>query len=124
MAGNPLTNPNWAPELADTVDRLVGQVRDNATSKAVKVVRGVVFGLVVGVTAITALVLVVIIGTRLLQQLLTIAGLLDADTSVWVSYMVMAGILFVAGVLCMRKRSAPDAAGTTSTSSGSKKHST
>ena len=124
MAGNPLTNPNWAPELADTVDRLVGQVRDNATSKAVKVVRGVVFGLVVGVTAITALVLVVIIGTRLLQQLLTIAGLLDADTSVWVSYMVMAGILFVAGVLCMRKRSGPDAAGTTSTSSGSKKHST
>ena len=123
MAGNPLTNPDWAPELADTVDRLVGRVRDNATSKAVKAVRGVVFGLVVGVTAITALVLAIIIGTRLLQQLLTIAGLFDADTSVWVSYMIMAGILFVAGVFCMRKRSAPDAAGTSSTSSGSKKHS-
>ena len=26
MAGNPLTNPNWAAELADTVDRYVGKV--------------------------------------------------------------------------------------------------
>ena len=27
MPGNPFTDPNWAPDLADTVERVVGKVR-------------------------------------------------------------------------------------------------
>ena len=45
MAGNPLTDPNWAADLADTVERVVGTVRDRATKPAVHVTRGIVFGL-------------------------------------------------------------------------------
>ena len=35
MPGNPLTDPNWAPDLADTVERVVGTVREGATTPVV-----------------------------------------------------------------------------------------
>jgi len=107
MAGNPLNNPNWAPELASLVERYVGMVRDNVTGKAVKVVRGIVFGVVVAFTSIAALVLALIIGTKLLQRIVNIGGFIDRDSSVWVSYMVLGGMLFLAGLFCMRKRNTP-----------------
>ena len=107
MAGNPLNNPNWAPELANTIDRYVGMVRDKVTGKAVVAVRGIVFGVVVAFTAIAALILSLIIGTKLLQRVVNIGGAIDSDSSVWVSYMVMGGLLFVAGLVCMRKRHTP-----------------
>jgi hypothetical protein len=108
MAGNPLTNPNWAPELADTVERLVGQVRDKATNKVVVVVRALVFGVLIVVSAFAATVLAVILGTKLLQRIVNIGGAIDADSSVWVSYVVLGGILTLAGMFCMRKRNSPD----------------
>ncbi|MFN8021210.1 MAG: hypothetical protein U0Q03_06740 [Acidimicrobiales bacterium] len=108
MAGNPLNNPNWAPELANLVDKYVALVRDNVTSKAVLGVRAAVFGLVVGVTAIATVILSVILGTKLLQRIVNIGGWIDRDSSVWVSYMVMGGILFLAGLFCMRKRHTPE----------------
>jgi hypothetical protein len=104
MAGNPLTNPNWAPELADTVERIVGQVRDKATSKVVVVVRAVVFGVIIACTAVATLVLAIILGTKLLQRIVNIGGWIDADSSVWVSYLVLGGILTLGGLLCMYKR--------------------
>ena len=44
MPGNPFTDPNWAPDLADTVERTVGKVRTLTTDNAVKVSRALVFG--------------------------------------------------------------------------------
>ena len=108
MAGNPLTNPNWASELADTVDRYVGMVRDTATSKVVVGVRAIVFGLVCAVVAVATIVLSLILGTKLLQRIVNIGGAIDTDSSVWVSYMVLGGILLLGGVFCMRKRHTPD----------------
>ena len=40
MPGNPFTDPNWAAELADTVERVVGTVRDKATTPVVKAITG------------------------------------------------------------------------------------
>ena len=104
MPGNPLTDPNWAPELADTVERLVGQVRDKTTGRVVVVVRAVVFGVIIAFTGIATVVLAVILGTKLLQTILTIGGWIDADSSVWISYMVLSGIFTLAGLFCMYKR--------------------
>ena len=108
MAGNPLNDPNWAPELANLVDRYVGFVRDNVTGKAVTAVRGLVFGLIIAFTSIAAVILMVILGTKLLQRIVNIGGWIDRDSSVWVSYMVVGGILFLAGLFCMRKRRTPE----------------
>ena len=47
MPGNPLTDPDWAPDLADTVERVVGTVREKTTDNVVKIARLIVFGLLV-----------------------------------------------------------------------------
>jgi predicted lysophospholipase L1 biosynthesis ABC-type transport system permease subunit len=109
MAGNPLTNPNWAPELADTIDKYVGAVRDKATRKAVVVVRALVFGLLIAVTAVVAVVVGIILGVKLLQRIVNIGGWIDADSSVWVSYVVMGVLLVIAGTWSMAKRSSKTA---------------
>ena len=108
MPGNPLTDPNWAPDLADTVERVVGAVRDKTTAKAVTLVRALVFGIVIGVAAVVAIVLAVIVGLRLVQNVVNIGGWIDRDTAVGISYLVLGGILALAGMFMMGKRRAKE----------------
>ena len=102
MAGNPLTDPDWAADLADTIERVVGQVRDRATKPAVHVTRGIVFGLLAGILGLFALVMLLIGATRALQVLLGLA--LPHDRAVYVSYLLIGGILCLGGLLCLWKR--------------------
>lgn len=104
MPGNPLTDPNWAPDLANQITSLVGTVRDKTTDNAVKAVRGVVFGLLAAMLGLVALVLLLIVATRGLQSLISLA--LDWDQAVYVSYLLIGGILTLVGLLLMGKRSA------------------
>ena len=62
MPGNPLTDPNWAKDLADTVDRYVGKVRTTVTDRAVTAVRAVVFGIVILIAAPVTFALLLILG--------------------------------------------------------------
>jgi hypothetical protein len=104
MPGNPLTDPNWAPELADTIDGLVGEVRDKVTDKAVTAVRGVVFGVIIAITSVAVITLLVIVLLRLFQEILQVVFQADVATSVWISYFMMAGILTIGGALAMHMR--------------------
>jgi hypothetical protein len=104
MPGNPLTDPNWAPDLANQITTLVGTVRDKTTNNAVKAVRGVVFGLLALMLGLVAIVLLLVIATRGLQSLLSLA--FDWDRSVYLSYFILGGILTLGGLLLMGKRSA------------------
>lgn len=102
MPGNPLTDPNWAPDLANQITNLVGTVRDKTTNNAVKAVRAVVFGLIGLFLGAVAVVLVLIVATRGLQALLSLV--LDWPQAVYVSYFVVGGILTASGLLLMSKR--------------------
>lgn len=104
MPGNPLTDPNWAPDLANQITTLVGNVRDKTTNNAVKAVRGVVFGLLALFLGLVAFVLLLIVATRGLQSLLSLA--VDWDRAVYLSYLIIGGILTLGGLLLMGKRSA------------------
>jgi len=106
--GNPLTDPNWASDLADTIDRYVGKVRTTVTDRAVYAVRAVVFGIVILIAAPVALALMVILGTRFVERLVEIGT--DHDSSVWLSYMIIGGLMVVGGSLLMRKRYGNDEA--------------
>jgi hypothetical protein len=106
MAGNPLTDPNWAGDLADTVERVVSQVRDRATKPAVHVARGIVFGLLIALLAIVAVTLLLIGATRGLQVLLALG--LSQGRAVYISYAIVGGILCIAGALFLRKRHTTD----------------
>jgi hypothetical protein len=110
MPGNPLNNPNWAPQIADTIERVVGQVRDKATTRVVVVVRALVFGIIIGVSALAAVVVGIILATRFIQVLVNIGGAVDADSAVWVSYLVMSFLLAIIGIVCMMKRGSGETA--------------
>ena len=106
MPGNPLTDPNWAADLADTVERVVGTVRDQATTPAVHVTRGIVFGLLAAFLGLTALILAFIGITRGLQALLDLV--VTPAQAVYLSYLILGGILCLAGALFFRQRHSPD----------------
>jgi hypothetical protein len=107
MPGNPLTDPNWAPDLADTVERVVGTVREKTTDNVVKAARIIVFGLLGAFLGITALILLVIILTRALQALLDFA--VTPARAVYISYFIVGGICCLLGVFLMKKRHSSDA---------------
>ena len=69
MPGNPLTDPNWAPDLTDQITEFIGNVRKKTTDNAVKAARAVVFGLLGVILGLFALVLALIGITRGLQAL-------------------------------------------------------
>ena len=102
MPGNPFTDPNWAKEITDFIDRWVVKVRTTITDRVVVAVRAVVFGIVIVIAAPVALILMVILSTKLLQRIVAIAT--DHDSSIWISYAVMGGVLVLAGSMMMRKR--------------------
>jgi hypothetical protein len=103
MPGNPFTDPNWAADLADTVERVVGGVRDKTTKPLVKAARAIVYGLFAGILGITAVVLLLIIATRAIEALFDIG--LDHDQAVYLSYLTIGGILCLGGLLIMKRRS-------------------
>lgn len=102
MPGNPLTDENWAHDVADQIITVVGNVRDKTTNNVVKGARGVVFGLLGLILGFVAVVLVLILITRALQSLLDIW--FAWATAVWISYFIIGGILTVGGLLLMSKR--------------------
>jgi hypothetical protein len=102
MPGNPFTDPNWAPDVVNEIERLVGTVRTTATDRVVTVVRGLVFGIIIGIAALIAFALLIILCTKLLQTILE--GVTDTDSSVWLSYLIMSAVLFGLGGLAMRMR--------------------
>lgn len=107
MGLNPIGNPTFAKEAADTVERLVGKVRDNTTARAVTAARGLVFGLLGAFAAFVAVVLLLIIATRVLQIIWAVP--FDHDSSVWLSYVTVGGIFTAAGLLLMARRHAKPA---------------
>ena len=67
MAGNPLTDPDWANNTTDTVVRLVDSVKAKTTKPAVMAARGLVFGLLALFLGLFAIVLLLVGVTRGLQ---------------------------------------------------------
>jgi hypothetical protein len=102
MPGNPLTDPNWAAELADTIERTVATVRQRTTRPLLLAYRGVIFGVVAAIGAGVAVVLLIIALVRALQALLDLA--FDHHDSVWISYLLVGAVFSVAGLIVMKKR--------------------
>ena len=92
---------DWPKQIADQVEHYVRLIHDKVTVKVVKAIRSVVFGLIVAVVGISALVLFVIMLERLLR--------IPFFGRIWLAHMAT-GLIFVAvGSFLMRKRHPPRA---------------
>lgn len=90
---------DWPAQAADTVVRVVGQVRDRTTGPAVTVARAVVYGLLAAVVGAAALVLLVAALVRFVD--------VWVPEDVWAAHLIVGAVLTLAGLLLWRKRRAP-----------------
>jgi hypothetical protein len=107
MPTNPLSDPKWAAQIADTIERVVALIRDRTTRPIIMIARGLVFGLLVAIIAPFALVVALVGLTRGIQAALDWP--FAHDTSVWVSYLALGALLLLAGTICMSKRNPKEA---------------
>jgi len=107
MPTNPLSDPNWAPQVADTIERVVGEVRDRTTRPIIMTARGLVFGLLAVIVGLFAVVILIIGLFRALQALLEWP--FDHETAVWLSYVLVGGLFCLGGVFCMVQRNPKEA---------------
>ncbi len=106
MPGNPLTDPNWPTELADQIERVVGTVRQKTTVPLIHLARAIVYGLLGGIIGLFAVVLVLVAVTRGLQALLD--TVVSWEQAVYLSYLIVGGILCLIGLFLLMKRHLPD----------------
>jgi hypothetical protein len=89
---------DWASQATDTLDRIVGIVRDRAVGPALTIARAVVYGTLAAIVGSVAVVLFAIGAVRFLD--IWIPG------DVWIPYAIIGGIFFLAGVLVFPRRKA------------------
>ena len=87
---------DWTQQVADTIDNAVSVVRDKTVVPAQKAVAAVVAGLLAGLLAAVAMVLFAIGAFRGLVILV--------PEDVWLAYLILGGILTVAGLFCWSRR--------------------
>lgn len=102
MAGNPLTDPNWADDFSATIVETVDKVRSRTTKPIVMVARGLVFGLLSTFLGLMALVLLLVGLSRGLINLLEWP--FDHDSAVWISHLVLGSLLCLTGAIFMIRR--------------------
>ena len=102
MAGNPLSDPEFPKKTVDFIDRVVGAVRDRTTKPVVAVTRGIVFGSIVVVVAVSLVVVALIALVRGAQEVFEL--FLSERRAVWASYFAVGGSFILVGALLMRAR--------------------
>ena len=91
------TSPDWTVQVADTIESVVGSVRDKTAVPLETVARALVYGIVLGTMGVTALILVTILSIRALSYVL----------EVWAAYAIIGGLFTLGGMLLWRKRRPP-----------------
>ncbi|HEX4489854.1 MAG TPA: hypothetical protein VH914_01495 [Acidimicrobiia bacterium] len=88
---------DWTTEAVDTIEKVVGAVRERTVVPAHRFTRVVVYGMFAAFAVVTALVLLVLGAFR--------GGVLVAQGEVWAVWLVLGGIFVVLGLFFWAKRS-------------------
>ena len=95
---------DWPAQAADTIERVVGSVRDKTTGPAITVARWVVYGTFALLVGHAVLVLLAIAAVRLLDVYLPDAWVGEDHT--WVAHLLVGLVFTLAGMLLWSKRTA------------------
>ena len=96
---------DWPAQAADTIVRVVGQVRDKTAGPAITAARGIVYGLLAGLLGGMAAILLAIVAVRVLDAYLPDAVFGEQHT--WAAHGLV-GLLFSAvGLVLWSKRRPP-----------------
>jgi hypothetical protein len=92
---------DWPAQAADTIVRVVGQVRDKTAGPAITAARGVVYGLLAGLLGATCAVLLAIMLVRLLDNYLV------GENNTWLAHLIVGALFSVAGVFMLFVKAKP-----------------
>jgi hypothetical protein len=90
---------DWTVSAADTVERVVGAVRDKTTVPITTVARVLVFGLLAAVLGLAAAVFLAV-------GLVRAVDVYTGDGRVWIAHGSVGGIFTLAGLFLLRKATA------------------
>lgn len=93
------STPDWPQQATETIVGLVDNVKHKTTEPATKAVRGIVYGIVIIILGVPAVIMLLVGIVHLLSQVANSAGL-----GVWVVYLVLGLIFTIVGWLAWRKR--------------------
>jgi len=94
--------PDWADQTADTIVRVVGNVRDRTTGPALLVVRAVVYGMFIALVGMAALVLFTILAVRFIDNYLPSS--VFGDEHVWMAHLILGLLFAIIGTVLFRQR--------------------
>jgi hypothetical protein len=105
LPGPPPQERDWPAQAADTIEHVVGQVRDKTTGPALTGARAVVYGTFAAIVGVAALVLLIVALIRLVDSYLPDA--VFGEDHMWATYLIV-GLAFtvVGGVLWARRTGA------------------
>ena len=90
---------DWTVQAADTVERVVGSVRDKTTVPLTTIARVLVFGLLAAIVGTATLVFLTI-------GLVRAVDVYTGDGNVWIAHASVGGIFTLVGVFLLRKATA------------------
>lgn len=95
---------DWAGEAADSIERVIDNVRDKAVVPLMTVARAIVYGTLAAILGVGAMVLTAVLLVRLLDIYLhNISWMPDG---VWVSHAVAGSVFVLAGLILWSRRNA------------------
>jgi len=97
---------DWPAQAADTIERVVGSVRDKTTGPAITAVRGLVYGTFALLVGTMVAVLLAVAAVRALDAYLPSA--IFGDEHVWAAHGIVGLLFTLVGALLWSKRTARD----------------
>jgi hypothetical protein len=98
----PPADRDWPAQAADTIEQVVGTVRDKTTGPAITVARAVVYGTFTALVGTTCLLLLVVGSVRLLDSYLPDA--VFGEDHMWAAYLILGLVFVIAGAVLWRQR--------------------
>jgi uncharacterized membrane protein len=102
LPGPPPPERGWPAQAADTIERVVGQVREKTTGPALQAARGVIYGTFGAIISIACLIVLIIGAVRLLDVYLPDS--VFGEDHVWVVYLMIGLVLVIAGAVSWSRR--------------------
>jgi hypothetical protein len=96
---------DWPVQVADTIERLVGRVRDLTTGRAITAARAIVYGTFALIVGLAVAILVTVASVRVLDAYLPddVVG----EDHTWVAHLVVGAVFTIAGMALWSRRTGP-----------------
>jgi hypothetical protein len=102
LSATDVDTTDWPAQAADTIERVVQNVRDKTTGPAINAARWFVAGLFLLIAGTTALILLIIMLVRLLN--LYLPDSVFGEDHMWAAYGILGLVFSAVGLVLLHKR--------------------